>query len=45
MWAVFTLELEAEMLRRAVARATVIESKIERAIADLTDLLAMVNFA
>jgi len=43
MWAVFTLELEAEMLRRAVVGAAAIEAKIERALADLTAVLAMGN--
>ena len=45
MWAMFRLELEAELLRRAVAHRAEIERKIDKALDWLTDIVAVIRTA
>jgi hypothetical protein len=45
MWLVFDLELQAELLRRAVVQQRAFERDLERVIDLLTDVLRMVNTA
>lgn len=45
MWLVFDLELEMELLRRALAEKRVIDRALERIVDMLTDAIRLVNTA